>query len=113
MEECGRLLQLLDPKEKSTKYAFIGFARARANLSTLGVDKNLLTVLHIEPQFLSHPACCLYSSLFTVPQKIKKLSDNTNTFKRELKKFLLLGSFYSIEEFYEWTSMRNLYAVYL
>jgi hypothetical protein len=48
-----------------------------------------------------------------LPQKIKKLSDNTNTFKRELKKFLLLGSFYSIEEFYEWASMRNLYAVYL
>jgi hypothetical protein len=47
-----------------------------------------------------------------LPQKIKKLSDNTYTFKRELKKFLLLGSFYSIEEFHEWTSMRNL-AVYL
>jgi hypothetical protein len=43
-----------------------------------------------------------------LPQKIKKLSDNTNTFKRELKKFLLLGSFYSLEEFYGWTSMRNL-----
>jgi hypothetical protein len=48
-----------------------------------------------------------------LPPKIKKLSDNTNTFKRELKKFLLLGSFYSIEKFYGWTSMRNLYAVFL
>jgi hypothetical protein len=43
-----------------------------------------------------------------LPQKIKKLSDNTNKFKRELEKFLLLGSFCSIEEFYGWTSMRNL-----
>jgi hypothetical protein len=48
-----------------------------------------------------------------LPPKIKTLSDNTNTFKRELKKFLLLGSFYSIEEFYRWTSMSNLYALYL
>jgi hypothetical protein len=47
-----------------------------------------------------------------LPENIKKLSDNTNKFKRELKKFLLLGSFYSIEEFYEWTSNRNLYASY-
>jgi hypothetical protein len=47
-----------------------------------------------------------------LPQKIKKLSDNTNTFKRERKKFLLLGSFYSFEEFYEWASKRNL-TVYL
>jgi hypothetical protein len=46
-------------------------------------------------------------------QKITKLSDKTNKFKRELKKFLLLGSIYSIEEFYGWTSMRNLYALYL
>jgi hypothetical protein len=45
-----------------------------------------------------------------LPQKIKKLSDNTNKFRRELKKFLLLGSFYSTEEFYGWTSMRNLCA---
>jgi hypothetical protein len=48
-----------------------------------------------------------------LPQKIKELSNNTNKFKRVLKKFLLLGSFYSIEEFYGWTSMRNLYALYL
>jgi hypothetical protein len=46
--------------------------------------------------------------IFTLPaQKIKKLSGDTNKFKRELKKFLLLGSFYSIEEFFVWTSMRN------
>ena len=33
-------------------------------------------------------------------QNIKKLSSDTNKFKRELKKFLILGSFYSIEEFF-------------
>jgi hypothetical protein len=48
----------------------------------------------------------------SLPENIKKLSDNTNKFKRELKKYLLLGSFYSIEEFYGWTSNRNLYASY-
>ena len=48
-----------------------------------------------------------------LPQNIKKLSSDTNKFKRELKKFLLLGSFYSSEEFFGWTSLRNLYALYL
>ena len=45
--------------------------------------------------------------------KTLKLSSDTNKFKRELKKFLLLGSFYSIEEFFGWTSLRNLYALHL
>jgi hypothetical protein len=44
---------------------------------------------------------------------IKKLSSDTNIFKGKLKKFLLMGSFYSIEEFFGWTSIRNLYALYL
>ena len=30
---------------------------------------------------------------------LKDEDDNTNKFKNELKKFLLLGSFYSVEEF--------------
>ena len=47
-----------------------------------------------------------------LPENIKKLSDNTKKFKSELKKFLLLGSFYTIEEFYGWTSESNLYALY-
>ena len=47
-----------------------------------------------------------------LPENIKKLSENTKKFKSELKKFLLLGSFYSIEEYYEWTSKKNLYAPY-
>jgi len=47
-----------------------------------------------------------------LPENIQKVCDNTNKFKSELKKFLLLGSFYSVEEFYGWTSKRNLYASY-
>jgi hypothetical protein len=47
-----------------------------------------------------------------LPENIKKFSNNTNKFKSELKKFLLLGSFYTIEGFYGWTSERNLYASY-
>jgi folylpolyglutamate synthase/dihydropteroate synthase len=48
-----------------------------------------------------------------LPENIKTFSNNTNKFKNELKKFLLLGSFYTIEEFYEWASKRKLYATYL
>ena len=50
------------------------------------------------------------------PQQVPlnmEMSSDTNKFKRELKKFLLLGSFYSIEEFFGWTSLRNLYALHL
>ena len=47
-----------------------------------------------------------------LPENIKKVSDNTNKFKSGLKKFLLLGSFYSVEDFYGWTSKRNFYASY-
>jgi hypothetical protein len=47
-----------------------------------------------------------------LPENIKKFSNNTNKFKSELQKFLLLGPFYTIEEFYGWTSKRNLYASY-
>jgi hypothetical protein len=47
-----------------------------------------------------------------LPEYIKKFSNNTNKFKSELKEFLLLGSFYTIEEFYGWTSERKLYASY-
>jgi hypothetical protein len=48
-----------------------------------------------------------------IPQGIKKRSGDTNKFKRKLKKFVLLGSFYPIEEFFGWTSLRNIYALYL
>jgi len=36
-----------------------------------------------------------------------------NKFKLALKKFLLVGSFYSIEEFFEWTTLGDLKALYL
>jgi hypothetical protein len=45
-------------------------------------------------------------------QETLAFSNNTNKFKGELNKFLLLGSFYTIKEFYGWTSERNLYASY-
>lgn len=48
-----------------------------------------------------------------LPEKIKKLSSNIPKFKRELKKFLLLGSFYSVEEFYGWTSEKSFHELYL
>jgi hypothetical protein len=48
-----------------------------------------------------------------LPENIKKFSNNKIKFKNELKKFLLLGSFYTTEEFCGWTSDRKLYASYL
>jgi hypothetical protein len=45
--------------------------------------------------------------------KIKQLSGNINHFKKALKKFLLQGSFYTMEEFLDWTSINDLYTLYL
>jgi hypothetical protein len=42
-----------------------------------------------------------------LPQSIRDLSRDVN-FKQALKKFLLLGSFYSLNEYYEWNKRDNL-----
>jgi hypothetical protein len=41
-----------------------------------------------------------------LPQSIRGLSSDGINFKQALKKFLLLGSFYSLNEYYEW-NMRD------
>ena len=85
------------------------------------IIKSLILDIITEPFFLLQTRLTKYQKgvyfagikIFNyLPENLKKLSDNTNKFKRELKKFLLLGSFYSIEEFYGWTSKRNLHASY-
>jgi hypothetical protein len=47
-----------------------------------------------------------------IPSKIQYLSNNKKRFHKTLKKFLLLGSFYTIEEFYNWSSISELHAAY-
>jgi len=41
------------------------------------------------------------------------IAEDVIKFKLALKKFLLVGSFYSIEEFFEWTTLGDLKALYL
>ena len=48
-----------------------------------------------------------------LPPKIQSLSTNKKQFYKTLKKFLLLGSFYTIEEFYNWSAISELQAAYL
>jgi len=43
-----------------------------------------------------------------LPQHIKHLSYNIKKFKAALKKFLLLGSFYTLNEYYNWNPMSDL-----
>jgi hypothetical protein len=45
-----------------------------------------------------------------LPSKIRCLSSNKNKFYKALKKFLLLGSFYTVEEFHNWTDISELHA---
>jgi len=48
-----------------------------------------------------------------LPLKIKELSGKIKHFKRSLKKFLLHGSFCTMEEFLDWTSINDLNILYL
>ena len=48
-----------------------------------------------------------------LPTRIQQLSGDVNKFKLALKRFLLVGSFYSMEEFFEWTTLGDLKALYL
>jgi hypothetical protein len=43
-----------------------------------------------------------------LPQNIKKLSWNVKKFKLTLKMFLLMGSFYTLDEYFDWTSRSDL-----
>jgi hypothetical protein len=43
-----------------------------------------------------------------LPQNIKNLSRNVKQFKLALKKFLLRGLFYTLTEYFGWTSMSEL-----
>jgi hypothetical protein len=47
-----------------------------------------------------------------LPKRIKKNSVDVNKFKKKKKKFLLAGSFYSMEEFLEWTTLSELNTLY-
>jgi hypothetical protein len=46
------------------------------------------------------------------PSKIQYLSSNKKQFHKALKNFLLLGWFYRIEEFYNWSSVVELHATW-
>jgi hypothetical protein len=43
-----------------------------------------------------------------LPQIIKSLSSNVQSFKSALKRFHLMGSFYTLDEYFGWISMRYL-----
>ena len=42
-----------------------------------------------------------------LPPGIKSLSGDVRKFKRALKRFLLEGSFYTVQEFFDWNLLNN------
>jgi hypothetical protein len=42
------------------------------------------------------------------PQNLKNMTNDVNKFKHALKKFLHIGSFYSLQEYSDWRIMVNL-----
>ena len=51
----------------------------------------------------------LFNSL---PSKLKDGINDNAQFKTELKKFLLQGSFYTIDEYYNWANNQELHMMY-
>ena len=43
-----------------------------------------------------------------LPQNIKSISWNVKKFKSVLKRFLLMGSFYTLDEYFDWISRSDL-----
>jgi hypothetical protein len=50
----------------------------------------------------------VYLSIFILPYSKKILSNDVNKFKYSLTKFLLVGSFYSLGEYFEWKTRSDL-----
>jgi hypothetical protein len=50
----------------------------------------------------------IYKIYNSLPQKIKKLSGDANKFKITLKKFLLINSFYSLDEYFAYDAKHDL-----
>jgi hypothetical protein len=50
--------------------------------------------------------------LNSVPVSIKNSFHGTNKFKSDLKGFLLVGSFYSLEEYFNWFSNKGVGSIY-
>jgi hypothetical protein len=44
----------------------------------------------------------------SLPHNIKSLSNNPNKFKHALRSFLLVGSFYSLDEYFGWNARDDL-----
>jgi hypothetical protein len=74
------------------------------------------TDLHPPPSYLSTFQKGVYYSgtkIFNhLPQNIKDLSHDIKKFKDSLKAFLLMGLFYSLEEYFAWDSMIDLGIIY-
>jgi hypothetical protein len=47
-----------------------------------------------------------------LPSKLKDMINSKTQFKKELKKFLLHGSFYTIDEYHNWASYPELHNLY-
>jgi hypothetical protein len=54
---------------------------------------------------MSYSGIKVYNNL---PHNIKSLSNNPNKFKHALRSFLLVGSFYSLDEYFGWSARDDL-----
>jgi hypothetical protein len=62
-----------------------------------GPEKNILIMRNAQT--------CIYKG---IPQSIRNLQSDIIKFKQALKRFLLTGSFYSLNEYYEWNTRGDL-----
>ena len=70
----------------------------------------IIITLHVSDKFQKGVHYMGVKIFNKLPPKIQYLSNNKKQFHKTLKKFLLLGSFYTLEEFYNWSSISELRA---
>jgi hypothetical protein len=118
-EFCRPLFRQLNILPLHSQYTFSLLLFIVKNLDILTVNSGVLGINTRQASHLTFPANKLtkvqkgvyYSGISTfnnLPKSIRNLSSYVTNFKQALKKFLLLllGSFYSLNEYYKW-NMRD------
>ena len=120
---CRDLFKRLEILPLQSQYIFSLVMFVAKNINDFNTNSNIHSIntrhkSNLYPPLLRLTKCqkgVYYSGIRVynyLPLKIKELSGNLKQFKNSVKKFLLYGSFYTMEEFLDWTSINDLQVLY-
>jgi hypothetical protein len=118
-DSCCPLFRLLNILPYYSQYIFSVSIFVVKNTDIFILNSDIHSIHTRQGLYLHHPTCKLtkvqkgvsYSGIRifnNLSQNIKNLSSDVNKFKYALKKFLLMGSFYSLGECFDWRTKDNL-----